>query len=89
MFALSVASANDPEATVIVAVPPDEAEAVNVAVKVVPEPDKVESVPSVTEMSLRVNVDVGSLEVNVMVDVPPDETDAGLALMVMVGAEVS
>jgi hypothetical protein len=62
---------------------------VNVAVYVVPLPEKPLSVPRVVEISDAVNVDVVSLAVNVMVDVAPDETGDGLAATVIVGAAVS
>jgi hypothetical protein len=47
------------------------------------------SVPNVTDTSASANVVVASLAVKVMVDVPPELTDAGLALTVIVGGEVS
>lgn len=89
VLVLLCASVNDPEATVTTAVPPVESEAVNVAVYVVPLPEKPLSVPRVAETSNAVNVDVVSLAVNVMVDVAPDETGDGLAATVIVGAAVS
>ena len=89
VLAFVAESINDPDATVITAVPPVEADAVNVAVYVVPDPESAESVPNVTVMSSRVNVDVVSLAVNVIVDVPPDDTEVGSALIVIVGAAVS
>ena len=88
-FVFVAASEKVPDATVMAAVPPVEADAVNVAVYVVPDPESAESVPNVTVMSSRVNVDVASLAVNVIVDVPPDDTEVGSALIVIVGAAVS
>lgn len=89
VFAFVAESLNDPDATVMTAVPPDVGEPVNVAVYVVPVPESADSVPSVTVMSSRVKVDVVSLAVKVMVDVPPDETDVEVALIAIVGAAVS
>jgi len=89
VLAFVTVSVNAPEATVMTAVPPDESEPVNVAVYVVPDPESADSVPNVTVMSSRVNVDVVSLAVNVIVDVPPDDTEVGSALIVIVGAAVS
>ena len=88
-FVFVAESVKDPDATVIAAVPPLDGEAVNDAVYDVPVPDNAERVPSVTEMSSRVNVVVVSLVVNVIVDVPPEEIDDGFALIVIVGADVS
>lgn len=88
-FVFVAESVKDPDAILIAAVPPLDGEAVNVAVYVVPEPEIADRVPRVTEMSSRVKVDVVSLAVNVIVDVPPDEIEPGLALTVIVGAAVS
>jgi hypothetical protein len=46
-------------------------------------------VPKSTDTSVEVNVVTDSLTVNVMVDVDPDDTDAGLALIVTDGRVVS
>jgi len=83
------ASDNDPDATVMTAVPPEERELVNVAVYVVPLPVNPVRVPSVAETSAAENVVVVSLTVNVSVIEEPEETDAGLALMDTVGPAVS
>ena len=89
VLAFVAESLNDPDATVITAVPPVDGDPVNVAVYVVPVPERLERVPNVTVMSSRVNVDVVSLAVKVIVDVPPDDTEVGSALIVIVGAAVS
>jgi hypothetical protein len=89
VFALVFASVIDPDATVITAVPPDEREAVKVAVYVVPLPVNPVSVPSVAETSVEVNVVVDSLTVKVTVVVDPELTEDGLALIDTVGAPVS
>jgi hypothetical protein len=47
------------------------------------------SVPKVADTSASTNVVVASLAVKVMVDVPPELTDVGLALTVMVGTTPS
>jgi hypothetical protein len=47
------------------------------------------SVPNVADTSASANVEVASLAVKVMVDVPPELTDVGLALTVMVGTTPS
>lgn len=83
------ASVIDPEATVITAVPPVDGDAAKVAVYVVPLPEKFVRVPNVADTSADANVVVDSLTVNVMVDVEPDDTDVGLALIDTVGAAVS
>ena len=89
VLAFVATSAKDPDGTETTAVPPLDCDAVNVAVYVVPEPESAESVPSETVMSSRVNVEVDSLAVKVIVDVPPEETEGGLAAIVIVGAAVS
>lgn len=83
------ASDNDPDATVMAAVPPEERELVNVAVYDVPLPVNPVMVPSVAETSVAANVVVVSLTVNVSVVEEPEETDVGLALMDTVGPAVS
>ena len=45
--------------------------------------------PNVVLASESANVDVASLAVNVIVEVPPELTDVGLALTVMVGTTPS
>jgi len=88
--ALLAASVNEPDATVTTAVPPTEGEAVNVALYEVLLADwKLLSVPNVADTSASTNVVVASLAVNVIVDVPPELTDVGLALTVMVGTTPS
>jgi hypothetical protein len=82
-------SANEPDATVITAVPPDERDPVKVAVYVLSLPVKPVRVPNVAETSAEVNVVVDSLTVNVTVVVEPDATEAGLAPIDTVGAPVS
>jgi hypothetical protein len=82
-------SENEPDATVMTAVPPEEREPVNVAVYDVPLPVNPVMVPSVAETSAAENVVVVSLTVNVSVVEEPDETDVGLALMDTVGPAVS
>ena len=89
VLAFVAVSVKEPDVTETTAVPPVDSDAVNVAVYVVPEPESAESVPSVIVTSSRVNVEVDSLAVKVMVDVPPEETDVGLALITIVGAAVS
>jgi hypothetical protein len=89
VFALLFASVIDPDATVITAVPPDEREAVKVAVYVLSLPVKPVRVPNVAETSAEVNVVVDSLTVNVTVVVEPDATEVGLAPIDTVGAPVS
>jgi hypothetical protein len=74
---------------VITAVPPLVGDAVNVAVYVVPLPEKLLSVPKVAETSDALNVVVDSVDEKVIVDVPPELTDTGLALTVIVGDVVS
>ena len=80
---------NEPEPTVMVAVPPTDCAAVNVAVYVVPLPEKLLNAPRVALTSASANVDVASLAVNVTVEVPPELTDDGLALTVIVGTTPS
>ena len=82
-------SANEADATVITAVPPDERELVKVAVYVLSLPVKPVRVPSVAVTSDSVNVVVDSLTVKVTVVVEPDATEAGLAPIDTVGAPVS
>jgi hypothetical protein len=89
VLAFPAESLNEPEATVMPAVPPLEADAVKVAVYVVPLPEKLLSVPSVTETSVESNVVVVSVDVNVIVVVAPEAMEAGLAAIVIVGAAVS
>ncbi len=73
----------------ITAVPPLVGDAVNVAVYVVPLPEKLLSVPKVAETSDALNVVVDSVDEKVIVNVPPELTDTGLALTVIVGDVVS
>jgi hypothetical protein len=89
VFAFVFASVMDPDATVITAMPPVDGEAVNVAVYVMPLPEKLVRVPNFADTSAEVNVVTDSLAVKVTVVVEPDVTDAGLALNVTVGAAVS
>jgi hypothetical protein len=84
--AFPAASVNEPNATDTAAAPPTEGEAVNVAVYDVLLTDwKLLSVPNVALTPASSNVDVASLAVNVTVDVPPEFTELGFALTVMVG----
>ena len=89
VFAFVFASVMDPDATVITAMPPVEGEAVNVAVYVVPLPEKLVREPKVDDTSALVNVVTDSLTVNVTVEVEPDVTEDGFALIKTVGREVS
>jgi hypothetical protein len=84
------ASVNEPNVMDTVAVPPTDDEAVNVAVyDVLLTVWKLLSVPNVALTSASSNVDVASLAVNVTVDVPPEFTEIGFALTVMVGTTPS
>jgi hypothetical protein len=88
--ALLAASVNDPDVTDTTAAPPTDGEAVNVAVYDVLLADwKLLSVPNVALTSASSNVDVASLAVNVTVDVPPEFTEIGFALTVIVGTTPS
>jgi hypothetical protein len=88
--AFPFASLNEPVATVTTAVPPTDCAAVNVAVyDVLLEDWKLLRVPKVDEISASANVVVASLAVKVIVDVPPELTEVGLALTVMVGTTPS
>jgi hypothetical protein len=88
--ALPAASVNDPDVTVTTAVPPTDVAAVNIAVYDVLLADwKLLSVPNVELTSANANVDVASLTPNVIVEVPPELTDVGFALTVMVGTTPS
>ena len=89
VLAFELASVNDPDVTVMTAVPPEDLEAVNVAVYVAPLPEKLVRVPNRADTSASVNVVVDSLTVKVTAVVEPDVIDAGLALNVTVGAAVS
>jgi hypothetical protein len=89
VLAFVAESANEPDATVITAVPPDEREPVNIAVYVAPLPEKLVRVPNRVVTSDSVNVVVDSLMVNVTVVAEPDATEAGFALIKTVGAPVS
>ena len=89
VFAFVFASVMDPDATVMTAVPPVDGEAVNVAVYVMPLPEKLVRVPSRADTSAEVNVVTDSLTVKVTVVAEPDVTDTGLALIVTIGAPVS
>jgi hypothetical protein len=89
VFAFVFASVIDPEATVMMAVPPVDGEAVKVAVYVVPLPEKPVRVPSVADTSAEVNVVVDSLTVKVNVVVEPEVVEGGLALINTVGRAVS
>lgn len=89
VFAFAFASVMEPDATVITAVPPVVGEAVNVAVYVLPLPEKLVRVPNRADTSVEVNVVTDSLTVKVTVVADPDDTDAGLALMVTDGRDVS
>ena len=82
-------SDNEPDATVITAVPPVEREPANVAVYEVPLPENPVSVPNVADTSDDVKLVVDSLTVKVTVVVEPDDTVDGLALRETVGAPVS
>ena len=89
VFAFVFASVMDPDATVTTAMPPVDGEAVNVAVYVIPLPEKLVREPKVDVTSEAENVVTDSLTVKVTAVVEPDVTDAGLALNVTVGAAVS
>lgn len=89
VLAFEFASVNDPDVTVMTAIPPDDREAVNVAVYEVPLPEKLVRVPKRADTSEDVKVVVDSLTVNVTVVVEPDVNDTGLALIEIVGAAVS
>jgi hypothetical protein len=83
-------SVNDPDVTDTTAAPPTDGEAVNVAVyDVLLTVWKLLSVPNVALTSASSNVDVASLAVNVTVDVPPEFTEIGFALTVIVGTTPS
>jgi hypothetical protein len=88
--AFPTASVNEPNVTDTTAVPPTDGEAVNVALyAVLLTVWKLLSVPNVALTSASSNVDVASLAVNVTVDVPPEFTEIGFALTVMVGTTPS
>jgi hypothetical protein len=89
VFAFVFVSVIDPDATVMTALPPVDGEAVNVAVYVVPLPEKLVREPKVDDTSALVNVVTDSLTVNVTVEVEPDVTEDGFALIKTVGREVS
>jgi hypothetical protein len=72
VFAFPAASVNEPDATVITAVPPTDGDAVNTAVYVVPLPEMALRVPSVVLTSPVAKDVVASVEVNVIVAVPPE-----------------
>jgi hypothetical protein len=88
--ALPAASVNEPNATDTTAVPPTDDEAVNVAVyDVLLTVWKLLSVPNVALTSANANVVVASFALNVTVDVPPEFTEIGFALTVIVGTTPS
>ena len=89
VFAFVFASVMDPDATVMTAVPPVDGEAVKVAVYVLPLPEKLVRVPNRADTSSEVNVVTDSLTLKVIVVEEPDVTDAGLALIVADGRDVS
>ena len=89
VLAFEFESVNDPDVTVMTAVPPDDREAVNVAVYEVPLPEKFVRVPNRAVTSDSVNVVVDSLTLKVTVVVEPDVNDVEMALMETVGAPVS
>jgi hypothetical protein len=90
VVALPAASVNEPDPTVITAVPVvNDDDAVNVAVYVVPLPEMVLSVPNVALTSTFAKFVVASVEVNVIVEVPPEAIDVALAFTVMVGTTPS
>ena len=89
VFAFVFASVMDPDATVITAMPPVDGEAVNVAVYVIPLPEKLVRAPKVDDTSALVNVVTDSVTVKVTVLVAPDEIEDGFALIDTVGREVS
>jgi hypothetical protein len=74
VVAFPAASVNEPDATVTTAVPPTDGDAVNTALYVVPLPVIALSVPSVVLTSPVANEVVASVEVNVIVAVPPEAT---------------
>ena len=89
VFAFVFESVMEPDATVITAVPPVVGEAVNVAVYEVPLPEKLVRVPNRVDTSAEVNVVTDSLTVKVTAVLDPDVTDAGFAVMVTDGGDVS
>jgi hypothetical protein len=90
VVALPAASVNEPDPTVITAVPVvNDDDAVNVAVYVVPLPEMVLSVPNVALTSTFAKFVVASVDVNVIVEVPPEAIDVALAFTVMVGTTPS
>jgi hypothetical protein len=62
---------------------------VNIAVYVVPLPEKLLSVPKVAETSDALNVVVDSVDENVIVDDAPDASVEGFELTVITGGVVS
>ena len=78
-FEFPAASVIDPAATVMTAEPPVDRDGVKVAVYVVPEPEKLVSVPNVAVTSSAVKVVMDSLTVKVTVEVwaVADATDDG------------
>jgi hypothetical protein len=89
VLVLSEESENEPDATVMTAMPPVDRDPEKVAVYDVPLPENPVSVPSVADTSDDVKLVVDSLTVKVTVVVEPDDTVAGLALRETVGAPVS
>jgi hypothetical protein len=90
VVALPAASVNEPDPTVITAVPVvNDDDAVNVAVYVVPLPEMVLSVPNVALTSALAKFVVASVDVNVIVEVPPEAIDVALAFTVIVGTTPS
>jgi hypothetical protein len=83
------ASVIDPDATVMTAVPPVDGEAVNVAVYVVPLPEKLVREPKVDDTSALVNVVTDSVTVKATVLMAPDDIEVGFALIDTAGAPVS
>jgi hypothetical protein len=89
VVAFPAASVNEPDATVTTAVPPTDGDAVNTALYVVPLPVIALSVPSVALTSPVANEVVASVEVNVIVAVPPEATVITAGVIVIVGTTPS
>jgi hypothetical protein len=89
VFAFPAASVNEPDTTVITAVPPTDGDAVNTAVYVVPLPEMALSVPNVALTSPVAKEVVASVEVNVIVAVPPEATVTTVGVIVIVGTTPS
>ena len=90
VVALPAVSVNEPDPTVITAVPVvNDDDAVNVAVYVVPLPEMELSVPNVALTSPVAKEVVASVELNVIDTVPPAATVVAAGLIVIVGTTPS